>query len=544
MHFFFDIYRSREIFVSSCIAHEKAQLSTNPSAKRILYVEASIPKFPSSSDPSKRPPALFSLSGWILEAIDPYTTTTNHPIPSMRATHLASLDLGSSVPTYMSNLVTTGFPKRMKAIEKLLHAQGPPPYLGHPYAAQAFMSGKLIDDLSVQGPIQWITVINTYDNDKYVFKCDAKFQLLSSPPKTLSIATTGNMPSKSNLSTSLLKSKQQQQQPQQQQGTSFTGPITTSTSTGTTMSSNSSVASATTSGSVAPTGKSGLTSNNSHPIRRGSIAPTKDQSTTTATGTSSSLSSSSAAAATTTKSSLPSSSSRTADTNMILLRAIIDLRNYNKGYELMVSMKRRSNDNEQEKDVSSTLSVNVSELAPEPSHLVANTNCELIPRKHAVEISATTAASLIHEKIYALGLEVIPVTEECLEKRGTRLTVSGVLGEDDGQWHGIVILNGKELDVGSTVEVAAPLPETDSPVLSHLQHELSQNEAESSDQLDLDSLQQLQRQDQIDVNNPQDGDIDQGGETHEEPVSMLGGSVVAAALGGVSASVNVSVSIY
>ncbi|KAI7853908.1 hypothetical protein BDC45DRAFT_509320 [Circinella umbellata] len=512
-------FKSREIFVSSCIAHEKAHFTTNPLAKRILYVEASIPNFPSSSDPSKRPPALFSLSGWILEAIDPYTTTTNHPIPSMRATHLASLDLGSSVPTYMSNLVTNGFPKRMKAIEKLLHTQGPPPYLGQPYAAQAFMSGKLIDDLSVQGPIEWITLVTTYDSDKHVFKCDAKFQLLSSPPKKMTIATPGNVSSKSNLSTSLLKSKQQQQQ---QQGSSFTGPMTASTSTGTTMSSNSSVVSLPTNSSDAPTGKSGPSSS-SHPIRRGSIALTKEQSTATAT--------------TTIKGSLTSSSPRTTDTNMILLRAIIDLRNYSKGYEIMVNMKRHSENSEQEKDVSSTLSVNVSELAPEPSHLVANTNCEFIPRKHAVEISATTMVSLIHEKIYALELEVIPVTEECLQNRGTRLTVSGVLGEDDGQWHGIVILNGKEMDVGSTMEVAAPLIEMDSPVLSHVQHHLSQKEAGSSDQLDSDSLQ-LQTQGHLDVKHQQDSDISQAGETNEEAVSMLGGGVVAAALGGVSASVN------
>ncbi|KAI9268960.1 hypothetical protein BDA99DRAFT_503102 [Phascolomyces articulosus] len=515
-------FKSREIFVSSCTAHEKAHLTTNPAAKRILYVEASIPNFPTTSDPSKRPPALFSLSGWILEAIDPYTTTTNHPIPSMRATHLTSLDLGSSVPTYMSNLVTTGFPKRMKAIEKLLHTQGPSPYLGQPYVAQAFTNGKLLDDLSVQGPIQWTMVDTSYDKDKFVFKCDANFQLSSSPKKPSSIvANMAPLPSKSNLSTSLLKSKQYQQQQQQpQQGSSFTGSITTSTSTG-------SISSVTTSGSTV---KGGSTNNSSHPsiAQVGSTTTPPPSSTTTTSKTSG------------------SSSTKSTDTGITLLRTIIDLRNYSKGYEIMINMKRRSNSNSNnnnnfndEKDVSSTLSVNVSELAPEPSHLIANTNSEIVPRKHAVEISATTIASLTHDKIYALELQLIPVTEECLQKRGTRLTISGVLGEDDGKWHGVVVLNGKEMDVGSTVEVAAPLPLIDSPILSQFQQ--LHHDSGSSDQLDQDGQHQLLSQKQqhqhLDAH-ANEGETDQDEEPHEETVSMLGSGVVAAALGGVSASVN------
>ncbi|KAI8143239.1 hypothetical protein BJV82DRAFT_611917 [Fennellomyces sp. T-0311] len=425
-------FKSREIFVSACTAHERIHSTTNPSAKRILYVEASIPNYP-VADPSKRPQALFSLSGWILEAIDPYTTTTNHPIPSMRATCLASLDLGSSVPTYMSNLVTMGLPKRMKAIEKLLHSQGPPPYLGHPFVAQLFLTGKLIDELSIQGPIEWTKVNTSYDTEKYVFQCDTKFQLLSSPQKQ---STIGSVPSKSNLSTSLLKSKQS---------------MAASSGSSNISSSSSSV-------------MSGV-SNSPKPARlvkeQPPLKPTQRET---------------------------------------LMRVIIDLRNYKKGYEVVINMRCG-----EEKDVSSMLSVNVSELAPEPSHLIANTNGEM-PRKHAVQVATTSL--LTHDKEYALELQLIPVTEECLNKRGTRLTVSGVLGEDDGQWHGMVLLNGKEIQVGSTVDVAVAAAAVESPVLQENDLPTTENDA-----VDDESV-------------------------HDESISMLGGGVVAAALGGVSASVN------
>ncbi|KAI9488591.1 hypothetical protein BDB00DRAFT_36474 [Zychaea mexicana] len=520
-------FKSREIYVSACTAYEKAHLTTNPSAKRILYVEASIPNFPSSSDPSKRPPALFFLSGWILEAIDPYTTTTNHPIPSMRATCLASLDLGSSVPAYMSNLVTTGLPKRMKALEKLLHSQGPAPYLGHPYAAQVFSGGKLVDELSAQGPLEWTMVDITYDKDKYVFTCDASFRLLSSPSKK----TIGNVPNKSNLSTSLVKSNRQQQ------GSVSTGSMTATTSSSTTMGSNSSVSSDISSSNATISTTSKIACGSTGRAGGGAVTtsiPPGETSASIATTT----------PPTATKSST-SSSSRSNDTNTSLLRAILDLRNYSKGYELNVNMNRRMSNSSnnatttiaknvlmtggEEKDVSSMLSVNVSELAPEPSHLIANTNNnEVVPRKHAIEITAKTAM-LAHDKVYALELQLIPVTEECLQKRETRLTVSGVLGEDDGQWHGIVMLNGQEMKVDSTVEVAAS-PIIESPVIHQSYHQLDQ---EDDPELLVTNQQQQQQQQQ-----PYDEANASVEHNLDESVSVLGGGVVAAALGGVSASVN------
>ncbi len=73
------------------------------------------------------------MSAWIIEPIDPYTTATNHPIPSTRVTCVAALDLGNSVPSYISNLVVNNwFPKKIQAIQSYLKSNGAPPFLSEP----------------------------------------------------------------------------------------------------------------------------------------------------------------------------------------------------------------------------------------------------------------------------------------------------------------------------------------------------------------------------------------------------------------------------
>lgn len=85
---------------------------------------------PSSSPSQGRPRAHLHLSAWILERIDPYSTS--HPIPSTRVTYMTALDLGGSVPQRISGMIQTMFPKMITHVESYLHAQAAPPIVRVP----------------------------------------------------------------------------------------------------------------------------------------------------------------------------------------------------------------------------------------------------------------------------------------------------------------------------------------------------------------------------------------------------------------------------
>lgn len=181
------------------------------------------------------------------------------------------------------------------------------------------------------------------------------------------------------------------------------------------------------------------------------------------------------------------------DNSTALLNVVVDLRNYDKGYEISVHLSRIEKKMVM-KDVSNALTVHVSEVAPEPSHLIAVSGKEK-PRKHAVRVSARPGLS---QAEYKLQMTLARIPKERLDTRGTRLTVSGVLGEEDDQWHGLIVLNGREIQLNTEERV----PDNSSePLLSEEKEEERSPEAADA---------------------------------------SLGSGVVAAALEGVSASVNVS----
>ncbi|CAO3611326.1 unnamed protein product [Cunninghamella blakesleeana] len=135
-------FKSRELYMVSCVAVEN--IRGPPSSQRILYVESSldIPVLKSS----KLPRGKMFVSGWLLEPIDPYTTATNHPIPSMRATYIIALDLGTSIPSYISNMVANGIAsKKIQWVERYLKEKGPLPYLTYPLPAVGLKKNKCID---------------------------------------------------------------------------------------------------------------------------------------------------------------------------------------------------------------------------------------------------------------------------------------------------------------------------------------------------------------------------------------------------------------
>ncbi|KAI7889902.1 uncharacterized protein EV154DRAFT_268848 [Mucor mucedo] len=157
-------FKNREVYATSCLAQELSSLPSSPN-KRTMYVESSIPEFPVVN--SKKTRGTLYMSGWILEAIDPYTTTINHPIPSVRVTYVTALDLGTSVPSYISNIVANNWaPKKIQAIEAYLKSKGPPPFLSQPNPALVFSNSTL----SGNDGEEWLLIHTNYDKDKYQYK--------------------------------------------------------------------------------------------------------------------------------------------------------------------------------------------------------------------------------------------------------------------------------------------------------------------------------------------------------------------------------------
>ncbi|KAF9955671.1 hypothetical protein BGZ70_010158 [Mortierella alpina] len=84
----------------------------------------------SSSPAQARPKAHLHLSAWILERIDPYSTS--HPIPSTRVTYMTALDLGGSVPQRVSGMIQTMFPRMITHVETYLQVHAAPPIVRIP----------------------------------------------------------------------------------------------------------------------------------------------------------------------------------------------------------------------------------------------------------------------------------------------------------------------------------------------------------------------------------------------------------------------------
>ncbi|ORZ14862.1 hypothetical protein BCR41DRAFT_386716 [Lobosporangium transversale] len=129
------------VIVSTSIPPEAAvatpqHLFPSPSAQTEPLIEAaSSPLATASSSKLKatqsRPLAHLHLSAWILEGIDPYSSS-HHPIPSTRVTFMTALDLGGSVPQRISGLLQTTFPKMITQVESYLQQQATPPIVRIP----------------------------------------------------------------------------------------------------------------------------------------------------------------------------------------------------------------------------------------------------------------------------------------------------------------------------------------------------------------------------------------------------------------------------
>ncbi|KAG9019031.1 hypothetical protein FRB90_007203, partial [Tulasnella sp. 427] len=81
-----------------------ASTSFSPSASKVQFSNQKV-------NPQVFPIGDLIMSGWILEAIDPYQDDGDHPIPSTRCTHFVAIDYRGSVPVAFNNTMNATLPR-------------------------------------------------------------------------------------------------------------------------------------------------------------------------------------------------------------------------------------------------------------------------------------------------------------------------------------------------------------------------------------------------------------------------------------------------
>ncbi|CEP18581.1 hypothetical protein [Parasitella parasitica] len=483
-------FKNREIYAVSCLAQE--ELSSLSNIKRTLYVESSLPDFP-QINPKKTRGHLF-MSGWILEPIDPYnTTTTNHPIPSTRVIYVAALDLGVSVPSYISNLVANNwFPKKLQAVEAYLKSKGPPPVISQPFPLLVFANNVL--SKAQQDNAEWTCLHASYDQ-KHHFKVIHRLRILPEQKKARLEDVQPTAPSSASLEPPFRRPSNHTLTPETRRGSLPTNTLPKKRTTA-------SKAVASAAGGTQPT----LSSSSSY-------------TTTSATTT-------------TTTTTLANPVTYRAVT---CLQATFDLRPYTKGYEITAQFyQHTAQDNR--KNISNKLELCISE--PPLSDLLDGSNKK---KKHTVAI---TAQGLSAASVYELEFSLIPARQETLSNKAAQLTVSHVLGEDqvdDGSWRGVILVNGVEASINSDIKLKPVHQDSlDSSSLNN-----SNNSGSSKGVCPI-------KEAGCSTDSPEaaldtDGSAEQQLEPRlertifpEEETQYMGGSVVANALVNVSAGVNVT----
>ncbi|KAI8335732.1 hypothetical protein BC941DRAFT_62718 [Chlamydoabsidia padenii] len=525
-------FKSRELYLTSCTAVEK---TLGPSGcKRILYVESSL-DLPTSKS-SKLPRGKMFISGWILESIDPYTTTTNHPIPSMRATYIVALDLGSSVPSYLSNMCASGIvSKKIQGVEHFLKQNGPLPYLVHPLPMVGLRKNKCVD-------IQLLSD----DKDTNEFAINSSSNNTNNSDAAIGDASKTVYPLSTTRMTTLrwvdiqaiygqqplfiVKSQCQYQQPPPpitpRSSTLLSALETTSSSPDQSSTLSPLSIQPTSSQSASRTDRrhssiSSIHSTQSH--RRGSMPP-GSPSASAATATVESAMTTSFVSKQRNLDQRNNTRSPLSDSMMvdpILCEVIVDLQTFTQGYDVMIQFRQHQDNSEynnsdhhyDEGDLSGLLSVTISELTPTPSHLLmeAMDSSTAPPGKHAIQVklvaSQLSQTTLFQPKdmdMFDLNLTLqrhqpvvttkptisstTTATKSANQKDGDRLTMSDILGDDEddtkktgtdstsSRWQGVVFVDGQMVsNYGEEIKITSKRKPTvpATPVLSSPRKEVS-----------------------------------------------------------------------
>ncbi|KAI9287517.1 hypothetical protein BC943DRAFT_194172 [Umbelopsis sp. AD052] len=387
-------FKVRDVYIASTTATDT---SSSGQTTRIIHAATSISNLKVDTETSN-PLAHLYLSGWILEAVDPYTTTTNHPIPSTRVTYMGCIDLGQSIPAYISNMATSNLIKSIGRVESLLKTSGPPPRLLSPIPFADLQGGEL----------RW-------SGKGIAFAGDQLVEVQYVPPQKHWMVSSSFDRAKLTLPQSASETSIKEDSPQ----TLKQSPMASISST---------------------MMKSPLLAE-----RRGSapgriplgVLPNKPK-----------------VAA---HSKYPSFSNL--KSKVTLMDVVVDLKSFDKGYNCEV---RFSVEPGHSIDLSDKLTARIEQLHPEPSYLVGSAG-SLPPIKHHIEVKLDLESvtkemkqqlySELHN--YKLTFILNPVTDTHLLAKTNKLTISGVLGEDEDKWKGITLINGQEITLNQDTKLTS-----------------------------------------------------------------------------------------
>lgn len=102
-----------------------------------FHASASFPERNSSFslpkvNPSGLPLGKVLIDGWILETLDPYSSTLNYQIPSTRCTHVVAVDYAGSLPIAVNTMWNSNLPRSILSVEEFVKSKGTLPSIRSP----------------------------------------------------------------------------------------------------------------------------------------------------------------------------------------------------------------------------------------------------------------------------------------------------------------------------------------------------------------------------------------------------------------------------
>ncbi|PWN31946.1 Bet v1-like protein, partial [Meira miltonrushii] len=133
-------FRGRAFSLASLVARSGPRASQfgNPSAPTVYFHASSSYSMSQSTfsamklNPTVLPMGKVLIDGWILETLDPYSSTLNYQIPSTRVTHLVAVDYAGSLPVTVNAMWNTQLSRSIAYVEDYLKQQGTLPSLRAP----------------------------------------------------------------------------------------------------------------------------------------------------------------------------------------------------------------------------------------------------------------------------------------------------------------------------------------------------------------------------------------------------------------------------
>lgn len=102
-----------------------------------FHASASFPKRNSTFslaklNPTGLPLGKVLIDGWILETLDPYSSTLNYQIPSTRCTNVVAVDYAGSLPIAVNTMWNSNLPRSILAVEEYVKSKGTLPCIRSP----------------------------------------------------------------------------------------------------------------------------------------------------------------------------------------------------------------------------------------------------------------------------------------------------------------------------------------------------------------------------------------------------------------------------